>query len=114
LPTHYTRLFNFRDSLTDAQVAAELIFLLDEALPAMLEIDGIRDVHFWSGTGGLRADLTVTIVMDDSGAYERMLADASMRNILPRIYGAWDPKAGRETFRREITRQFIQAHSGTS
>jgi hypothetical protein len=112
MATFYIRQFNFKDSLSDAQVVEELKFLLEEAVPAMLRVDGIQRVNFWSGAGGLRADLTVTMEMDDSGAYERLLADPDIGRIIARVYGAWDLKSSRQTFRRKITPEFIAALSG--
>src|SRR5712692_847437 len=54
MPTHYVRSFSFKDSLTDAQVIEELKFLMEQAVPVMLKVNGIRAVNIYSGSGGLR------------------------------------------------------------
>lgn len=113
MPTRYIRTFGFKDSLTDDQVLDQWKFLLDEVVPALKKVSGVRAVNLFSGAGALRADLTITIDMDDAGVYERALADASLRGLLGRMYGAWDLRTAGQQFRREITPQLIQALSGT-
>ena len=114
MPTHYVRSFSFKDSLTDAQVVEEWKYLLEQVIPAIRKVSGVRAVTAYSGAGALRADLSVTIDMDDAGVYERMLMDAEVRRMLGRVYGAWDLNTSRQAFRREITPQLIQALRGTT
>ena len=114
MATMYVRRFNFKDSLSDAQVIEELKWLLNEAVPAVQRVPGIKSCRLFSGAGALRADLTVTIEMDDGGVYERLLTDPGVRLLLGRLYGSWDLKTATQVFRREITPQLIGALSSTS
>ena len=112
MPTRYFRRFNFRDSLTDAQVLDEWKFIMDQVLPAARKVQGVRAINLYSRAGALRADLSVTIDMDDAVVYERLLMSAELRGMLGRMYGAWDMKSSTQVCRREVTPQLIQALSG--
>ena len=70
MATMYIRRFNFKDSLSDAQVVDELKFLLNDVVPAVEKVRGVRACRVFSGAGALRADLTLTIDMDDGGVYK--------------------------------------------
>jgi len=113
MATHYVRIFSFKDSLTDSQVLEEWAFFFDDCVPAMKKVAGIKDIKVYAGAGALRANLTVTIDMDDAGVYERLLADPSIRPLVRRLYGSWDMKTATQSFRREITPQLIQALSSS-
>lgn len=113
MPTTYVRRFNFKDSLSDAEVLDYWKFLVDEIVPAIEKIDGIRSVKLYSGAGALRADLRVVFDMDDAGVYERVLMDPDVRKHFGRIYGAWDLTASTQHFLREVTPELVRALSGT-
>ena len=111
MATMYVRRFNFKDDLTDDQVLKELDFLLRTVVPAVKMVPGVRDCRVFSGAGALRADLTITVEMDDGGVYEKLLVDEEVRAHLGRMYGNWDLKAATQTFRREITSELMDALS---
>jgi hypothetical protein len=112
MATRYIRNFSFKDSLTDAEVLEELKFFLEQVAPAIAKVPGVRAVNLFSGAGALRADLTISLDMDNAGVYESALVSAELRGMLGRMYGAWDMKSSSQTFRREVTPQLIQALSG--
>ena len=113
MTTLYTRTFNFKDALSDEQVLAEWRFALDELLPAIQHVSGVRSAKFYSGAGALRADLIALIEMDDAGVYERLLAEPTVRTLLGRMYGNWDLTTAGQSFRRELTPEFIRMLSST-
>ena len=113
MATMYIRRFNFKDSLSDAQVVDALNFLLKEVVPAAERVPGVHACRVLSGAGALRADLTLTIEMDDAGVYEKALMDAQVRQLLGRLYGSWDLKTATQVFRREVTAELIGALSST-
>lgn len=113
MATLYTRTFNFKDSLSDKEVLDEWKFLMEEVVPAVEKVEGVRSIKLYSGAGALRADITVLIEMDDAAGYERLLLDAEVRKLLGRVYTAWDLKTAGQSFRREITPQLIQALSSS-
>lgn len=113
MATLYTRTFNFKDSLSDAEVLEAWKFSMEEVLPAIQKVSGVRSVKFYSGAGALRADVTALIEMDDAAAYERLLLDAQVRKHLGRLYGYWDLKTAGQSFRREVTPELIRALSST-
>jgi hypothetical protein len=112
MPTVYVRRVNLKDSLSDADVSAYWQWILQEVVPAMQQISGIRSVKAYSGAGGLRADMRVVIEMDDAGVYERLLVDSQFRPLLARIYSAWDMTTASQNFIREITPELLRALSG--
>ena len=113
MATLYARHFNLKDSMSDAEVVEYWKFAQEEAVPAMLNVEGVRSVKFYSGAGALRADILGLIEMDDASAYERLLVDPQVRSLLGRVYGGWDLKSASQTFRREVTPELIQALSST-
>jgi len=113
MATLYTRTFNLKDALSDAEVLEAWKFTMEEVVPAILKVSGVRSVKFYSGAGALRADLTVLLEMDDAAAYERLLLDAQVRKHLGRLYGSWDLKTAGQSFRREVTAELIRALSST-
>ncbi len=113
MATLYVRRFSFKDSLTDAQLVDEWKFLMNQAVPAVEKVPGVRSCKAYWGAGGLRADITVLIDMDDAAVYERLVADPGVRPLIARLYGSWDLKTATQTFRREVTPQVIAALSGT-
>ena len=91
MPTVYVRQVNLKDTLSDAEVVAYWKFTLEEVVPALLKVPGIRSVKLYSGAGGLRADLRYVFEMDDAGAYERLLADAHCQNLCGVGYDNGEP-----------------------
>jgi hypothetical protein len=114
MPTVYVRRVNLKDSLSDEEVVAYWKFTLEEVVPALLKVPGIRSVKLYSGTGGLRADIRYVFEMDDAGAYERLLADPQLRPLIAKTYAAWDMKAASQAFHRELTPELLRALSGTT
>jgi hypothetical protein len=86
---------------------------MDEVVPAIQKVSGVRSAKLYSGAGALRADITAQFEMDDAAAYERLLYDAQVRKLLGRAYGAWDLKTSTQSFRREVTPELIRALSST-
>ena len=112
MATTYVRRFNLKDSMSDAEVASYWKALTNEVGPAVAKVDGINAVRFMSGAGGLRADLRVVIEMDNAGAYEKLLADPSMPELIAQFYAGIDMKTSTQTFLREVTPALINAISG--
>jgi hypothetical protein len=113
MATRYVRQFSFKDSLSDQQVLEQWSYLLETVVPAPKKVPGVRGVGIFSGAGALRADLTITIDLDDAAGYERALMDPGLRAHLGRMYGGWDLKTSRQSFRREVTPELIKALSST-
>jgi hypothetical protein len=113
MATLYARTFNLKDSLTDEEVLRYWRFCLDEVTPALLKVNGVRSVRWYSGAGALRADISVLFEMDDAAAYERLLLDPTVRTMLGRVYGSWDHKSAGQSFRREVSPELIKALSST-
>jgi hypothetical protein len=114
MPTVYVRRVNLREALSDAEVAAYWQWTLEEVVPALQKVPGIRSVKLYSGTGGLRADLRYVFEMDDAGAYERLLADPHLRPFIAKTYSAWDMTTASQTFLREVTPELLRALSGSA
>ena len=66
----YVRRFNLKGSLSDAEVGKFWHFLLSEFMPAIEKIKGVHAVKAYSGAGALRADIRLTLAMDDAGVYK--------------------------------------------
>lgn len=113
MTTLYTRTFNLKDSLSDAEVLEHWRFLMDEVVPAIQKVSGTRSIKAYSGAGALRADITFLWEMDDASVYERALLDSGVRQLLGKLYGAWDLKSAGQSFRREVTSDLIQALSSS-
>ncbi len=113
MATLYVRRVNLKESLSDAEVVDYWRFLMEEAIPAILKVPGIRSIKSYSGAGVLRADLRFAIEMDDAGAYERMLVDANMRPLIAKLAAAWDLNTASQSFFREVTPELIQALSSS-
>jgi hypothetical protein len=54
MPTAYVRRVSLKASLSDAEVAAYWKFTMEEVLPAIQGVPGMRSVKVYSGAGGLR------------------------------------------------------------
>ena len=113
MTTLYVRRFSFKDSISDSEVLDYWKFLVDDAVPAIEKVDGIRSVKLYSGAGALRADIRVVIEMDDASGYERMIMNPDVSKLLGRAYGAWDLKTSTQQFLREVTPELIHALSST-
>ena len=114
MPTVYVRRVHLKESLSDADVAAYWKWTLEDVVPALQKVPGIRSVKLYSGAGGLRADIRYVFEMDDAGAYERMLADAQLRPLIAKTYAAWDLKTASQLFVREMTPELLRALSGSA
>jgi hypothetical protein len=111
MPSLYTRTFNLKDSLSDAEVVEHWRFLMEDLVPAIGKFKGTRSAKAYSGAGALRADITFHWEMDDAGVYERALLDPNLRKMIARVYTAWDLKTAAQSFRREVTAELLQALS---
>ena len=111
MPTAYGRRVSLKSSLSDAEVVAYWRFLQEEFLPVALRVPGMHSVKFYSGAGGLRADIRAVFDMDDAGVYERLLMDPHVRPLIARVYAAWDMATASQTFLREVTPDLIWALS---
>ena len=72
MPTLYTRIWNFKDSLSDAKVLEWWRWATMEFIPAIEKTKGTRSVKIYSGAGALRADISILWEMDDASVYERV------------------------------------------
>ncbi len=109
MATLYTRTFNLKDSLSDAEVLEHWSFLTDVVVPAIQNFPGTRSVKAYSGAGALRADISFMWEMDDASVYEKALLDADLRGMISKIYADWDLNTAGQSFRREVTAELIQA-----
>jgi len=57
MPTAYVRRVNLKSSLSDAEVVAFWRFTMEEAVPSLQRVPGMRSVKVYSGAGVLRADI---------------------------------------------------------
>ncbi len=112
MATLYTRTFNLKDSLSDAEVLEHWRFLTEELLPVCEKFPGSRSIKAFSGAGALRADITLQWEMDDASVYEKALLDADLRGMIARVYTDWDLNTAGQSFRREVTAELIQAIGG--
>ncbi len=112
MATLYTRTFNLKDSLSDADVLEHWRFLTEELIPICQKFPGSRSVKAFSGAGALRADITFQWEMDDASVYEKALHDADLRGMIAKAYAGWDLNTAGQSFRREVTPELIQAIGG--
>ncbi len=112
MATLYTRTFNLKDTLGDAEVLEHWRFLTEEVIPAVQNFPGTRSVKAYSGAGALRADISFLWEMDDASVYEKALLDADLRGMIAKIYTDWDLTTAGQSFRREVTAELIQAIGG--
>src|SRR5215510_11267369 len=80
--TAYVRRVSLKPSLSDAEVAAYWKFTMEEVVPALQRVPGMRSVKVYSGAGGLRADIRYVFEMDDAGVYERLLATPALQPLV--------------------------------
>jgi hypothetical protein len=114
MPTVYVRRVHVKDVFSDAEVAAYWQWTLEEVVPALQNVPGMRSGTLYSGAGGLRADLHYVFAMDDAGAYERLLAEPQLRPLMAKTYGAWDMTTATQRVLREVTPALLRALSGSA
>ena len=114
MPTASVRRVHLKASLRDAEVAAYWQFTMEEVLPALQRVPGMRSVKMYAGAGGLRADIRSGFEMDDAGVYERRLAKAQLRPLMATTSAAWDMATARQTCVRAVTPELSRALSSTS
>jgi hypothetical protein len=107
----YVRRFNLKDSLNTKHVGEFWHFLLDEFIPAIQKLKGVRSVKAYSGAGALRADIRLVLDMDNAGVYEALLRDPSVHKMLGTFYDAMDLKTSTQMFIREVTPDLLKALS---
>ncbi len=112
MTTLYTRTWDLKESLSDAEVVEFWRFCVEELAPACEKVEGTRSMKFYSGAGALRADLTVAWEMDDASVYERALHNADLRALIGKFYAGIDMRTTDQRFQREITQQLVHALSG--
>ena len=86
---------------------------MEEVVPALQRVPGIRSDKVYSGAGGLPADIRYVFEMGDAGVYERMLATRELQPLVAKTYAAWDMSTATQTFLREVTPDLIRALSST-
>ena len=112
MPTLYTRKFDLKESLSEQEVIDYWRFSMEELVPAILAVKGVRSMKIWSGSGALRADLISQAELDDAGVYERLLLDSRTRQSNAKAYHSIDMRTATQSFRREITPELVRALSG--
>jgi hypothetical protein len=112
MPTAYVRQVCLKEILSDAEIAAYWRFMMEEVLPTLRNVPGVRSVKVYSGAGGLRADIRYVFEMDDAGVYERLLTDPSVQPLIAKTYAAWDMRTASQTFLREVTPELFRALGG--
>jgi hypothetical protein len=112
MATLYTRTFNLKDSLSDADVLEHWRFLTEDLVPVIRSFPGTVSAKAFSGAGALRADISFHWEMDDASVYEKALLDADLRGMISKAYADWDLSTAGQSFRREVTAELIQAIGG--
>jgi hypothetical protein len=112
MATLYTRTFNLKDSLSDAEVLEHWRFLTETVVPALRNFPGTISAKAYSGAGALRADISFHWEMDDASVYEKALHDADLSGMISKIYTEWDLTTAGQSFRREVSAELIQAIGG--
>ncbi len=112
MATLYTRTFNLKSSLSDAEVVEHWGFLTEVVIPAIRNFPGTISAKAYSGAGALRADISFHWEMDDASVYEKALHDADLRGMIAKLYTEWDLTTAGQSFRREVTAELIQAIGG--
>ncbi len=112
MSTLYTRTWDLKESLSDAEVVEFWRFCVDELIPACVKLEGTRSIKLYSGAGALRADLTLAWEMDDASAYERTLHNPEVRALIGKFYAAIDLRSADQRFQREITAELVHSLSG--
>ena len=112
MATLYTRTFDLKDSLSDAEVLEHWRLLTEDLIPAIQKFPGTVSAKAFSGAGALRADISFLWEMDDASVYEKALHDADLSGMISKAYKAWDLTTADQTFRREVTAELIQAIGG--
>lgn len=111
MATVYVRRFNLKSSLSEDQVRDTWKFFMEEAMPAMRQVEGVRSGKAYSGAGGLVADLRVVWELDDAGVYERLLVDPRTSKLNARGYTTVDMSTSTQLWLREITPELVRALS---
>ena len=114
MPTASVRRVPLQASLRDAAVAAYGQLTLEEVLPALPRVPGMRSVQMDAGAGGLRADSRSGFEIEDAGVYERRLAKAQLRPLMATTSAAWDMATARQTCVRAVTPELSRALRSTS
>ena len=109
MSTIYTRKFDLKASLTDAEVGEFWKLGRNELTPAFNKLEGSGSIKFLSGAGALRADLSAVWEMDDSSVYEKALHNPELGDMVRRFYAAMDLRTSTQTFQRQITPELVQA-----
>lgn len=112
MTTLYTRTWDLKESLSDAEVTEFWQFCVDELRPEIEKVEGTRSMKLYSGAGALRADLTIAWEMDDASVYERALHNPELRALIGKFYAAIDMRTTDQRFQREITSELVHALSG--
>jgi len=112
MTTLYTRTWDLKESLSDAEVTEFWQFCVDELRPEIEKVEGTRSMKLYSGAGALRADLTIAWEMDDASVYERVLHNPGLRVLIGKFYAAIDMRTTDQRFQREITSELVHALSG--
>ncbi len=112
MATLYTRTFNIKESLSDAEVLEHWRYLTEVVVPAIRNFPGTISAKAYSGAGALRADISFQWEMDDASVYEKALLDADLRGMIAKTYTEWDLTTAGQSFRREVTAELIQAIGG--
>ena len=112
MTTLYTRTWDLKESMSDTEVNEFWRLCVDEMIPAVEKIDGTRSVKIYSGSGALRADLTIAWEMDDASVYEKALHNPELRAVIGKFYASIDMRTTDQRFQREITPELVHALSG--
>ena len=112
MTTLYTRTWDLKESLSDAEVIEFWRFCVDELVPACQKMEGTRSMKLYSGAGALRADSTVAWEMDDASVYEGALHNPDLRALIGKFYAGIDMRTTDRRFQREITKELVHVLSG--
>jgi hypothetical protein len=109
MTTVYVRRFDLKDSLTDSEVSAYWRSMMEEFLPAIRRVAGVRSARVFSGAGALRADLRIVLELDHGGVYETLLHEPGLHDMIVRFYAPINMRTSTQQFVREITPELVRA-----
>ena len=106
MATIYTRTFDLKEGLSDAEASAFWKLCINELLPACEALEGTRSIKLLSGAGALVADLSVVWEMDDASVYEKALHDADLDQHEADAKGAEIPEQRPYAWRKKQVNDF--------
>ena len=86
---------------------------MEEVIPAIQGVPGMRSAKVYAGVGGLCADMRSVFTMDGAGVYESFLATPALQPRVAKTYAAWKMSTASQTFVHAVTPEILRALSRT-